>query len=90
MSLMSQLPKGSVIGATIGGHSWLPLIVEAITFGVDCVRIGMEDTIWMYPNKYAKIKNCAEVIKKVATITRDLDREIATPQETKQLFGLKL
>ena len=89
MSLMNLLPEGSVIGATIGGHNWLPLIMEAITLGADCVRVGMEDTIWMYPHKDEKIKSCAEVIKKVATITRELGREIATPQDAKQLFGLK-
>ncbi len=88
MSLINLLPQGSVIGATIGGHSWLPLITEAITLGVDCVRIGMEDTIWMYPHKDEKIKSCAEVIRKVTTITRELGREIATPEDTKLLFGL--
>ncbi|MDP2644392.1 MAG: 3-keto-5-aminohexanoate cleavage protein, partial [Desulfobacterales bacterium] len=48
MSLMNLLPEGSVIGATIGGRGWLPLILEAITVGVDCIRIGMEDAIYMY------------------------------------------
>ncbi len=89
ISFLNLLPKGSVIGATIGGHCWLPLIIEAITLGVDIVRIGMEDTIWMYPHTDEKIKNCAEVIRKVTTITRELGREIATPEDTKRLFGLR-
>lgn len=89
MSMMNTLPKESVIVATVGGHNWLPTIIEAIMLGVDCVRIGMEDSIWMYPRKNQKIKSCAEVIRKVGTIAKELGRDIATPKETKQLPGFK-
>ncbi len=87
-SLMRNLPEGSVIGATVGGHSWLPMIVEAIMLGADCVRIGMEDTLWLYPHKEEKIKNCGEVIRKVGTIAKELGRDIATPVDARKLFGL--
>ncbi len=89
LSMMNTLPKESVVGATVGGHNWLPIIVEAITLGVDCIRIGMEDTIWMYPHKMEKINSCAEVVRKVTTIAKELGRDIATPQQTKQILGFK-
>lgn len=88
MTMLNSLPKDCVVGATIGGRSWLPLTIEAIMLGVDCVRIGMEDTIWMYPHKDEKIHSCAEVVNKVVTIAKELGREIATPAEARQILGL--
>lgn len=88
MSLLQQMPEGVVVGATVGGRNWLPLTVGAIMQGVDCVRVGMEDAIWMYPHKDEKIRSAAEVVHKVATIAKELGREIATPAETRKLWGL--
>lgn len=88
VNMMQALPQDTVVGATIGGHNWLPLTVLAIILGVDCVRIGMEDTIWMYPHRDEKIKRCADVVKKVATIAMELGREIATPEEARKILGL--
>ncbi len=47
----------------------------------------MEDTLFMYPHKDVKINSCAEVIGKVATIAKELGRDIATPAEARQIFG---
>ncbi len=87
MSLMKVLPEGSIIGATVGGHNWLPIIVEAIMLGVDCVRVGMEDSIWLYPHRDEKISSCAQVARKIATIARELGREIATPAEAAKILA---
>ncbi len=89
MTMMQTLPAKCVVGVTVGGHNWLPVTVEAIMLGADCVRIGMEDTIWMYPHKDDKIKRCADVVKKIVTIARELGREIATPAEAKKILGLE-
>lgn len=89
MTMMQILPEGCVIGATVGGRNWLPVTVEAIMLGVDCVRIGMEDTLWMYPHKDEKIKRSADVVAKIATIARELGRDIATPAEARKILGLE-
>ena len=89
ITMKNLLPADSIIGTTVGGHNWLPMTVVAIILGTDCVRIGMDDTLWMYPNSDEKITNCADVVKKVATITRELGRELATPQEAMDILGLK-
>jgi 3-keto-5-aminohexanoate cleavage enzyme len=88
MSMKQRLPDECVFGATVGGRNWLPLTVGAIMLGVDCVRIGMEDTIWMYPHKDEKIRSCAQVVSKVATIATELGRDIATPSQAKEILGL--
>ncbi len=89
MAMMQTLPADCVVGVTVGGHNWLPITVEAIMLGIDCVRVGMEDTIWMYPHKDEKIRRCADVVTKVATIARELGRDIATPAEARKILGLE-
>jgi 3-keto-5-aminohexanoate cleavage enzyme len=56
--------------------------------GVDSVRVGMEDHIWMYPHKNELIKSNADETRKIATIARELGREIATPGQARQILGI--
>ncbi len=56
--------------------------------GVDCVRVGMEDHLWMYPHKDEKIKRSADETKKIATIARELGRDIATPNVARKILGI--
>ena len=89
ITMKNLLPADSIIGTTAGGHNWLPMTVVGIILGTDCVRVGMDDTLWMYPHSEEKITDCADVVRKVATITRELGREIASPQDAKEILGLK-
>ena len=88
ISMLNNLPPGSIVGTTCGGHSWLPMCIEGISLGCELVRIGMEEAIWLYPHKDDLIKNNVQVVRKVKTIAKELGREIATPQEVVQLLGL--
>lgn len=80
---------GVVWQAIIGGHNWLPLTVVAIMLGADIVRVGKEDMVYMYPHKDDIITSCGDAVKKIATIARELGREIATPAEARKVLGLK-
>jgi len=51
------------------------------------VRIGMEDNIYLEKGMLAKSN--AELVAKVARIAKELGREIATPDEARQILGLK-
>ncbi len=88
LTFLSQLPKDSITGLIVGGRNWLPLLTVALTQGVDTVRVGTEDTVWLYPHKDEKIRSCAQVVKKIAAIARELGREIATPAEARQILGV--
>lgn len=88
MSVMQMLPQGSVVGICVGGHNWLPLTVQGIMLGVDFVRIGMEETLWMYPHSNELIKDNVDVVKTVAGISRLAGREVATPAEARTILGL--
>lgn len=87
-SMLNVLPPDNVVGFCAGGHSWLPVTVMAIMMGVDMIRVGMEDTIWMYPHRDDLIQNCRDTVRKVAAIARELGRELATPAEARQILGL--
>jgi 3-keto-5-aminohexanoate cleavage enzyme len=84
------LPKEDIVWQMIpGGRNWLPLAVWAIMLGCDVIRVGKEDTLFVYPDQDVKISRCSEVVSKVATIARELGREIATPKEARERLGLR-
>lgn len=87
-ALKAEIPD-SVIGLRAGGRNWLPITVAAITYGIEMVGIGMEDCFWMYPHKDEVMSKNAEVIRKIVTITKELGREVATPEQTRQILKLK-
>jgi 3-keto-5-aminohexanoate cleavage enzyme len=89
MTMQQMVPPDSVVGACCGGHNWLPFANMAMLLGFDLIRIGMEDAVYMYPHKQDQITRCADVVRKVATIARELGREIATPAEARQILGLR-
>ena len=51
------------------------------------VRVGMEDNIFI--SKRVKTKSNAELVEKAASIAKELGREIASPDEARQILGLK-
>jgi uncharacterized protein (DUF849 family) len=80
----SENYKWSVIGA--GYHAEFNLATLAILMGGH-VRVGLEENI--YVSKGVLAKSNAELVEKVVRIARELDREIATPDEARQILGLK-
>lgn len=85
-ALKAAIPD-SVVGLRIGGRNWLPITVAGITMGVDMVGVGQEDCLWMYPHKDDIITKNSIVIEKIATIARELGREVATPKQVKSILG---
>jgi 3-keto-5-aminohexanoate cleavage enzyme len=50
------------------------------------VRVGMEDNPFVRPGEYAR--SSAELIEKMVRIARELGREVASPDEAKDIFNL--
>lgn len=89
MRTSNPLPEeDTFLGGIVGGRNWLPLTTEAILQGFDLVRIGMEDTAMLYPHEDDPIESCAQVVDKVATIAEELGREVATPDQARELLNL--
>ncbi len=52
------------------------------------VRVGLEDGLFIKPNGELAVNNAVQV-EKICRILRDLDFEIATPDEAREILGLK-
>ncbi len=84
--LSETLPEGStwqVIG--IGIHQF-PMITMGMLLGGH-VRVGMEDNL--YISKGVMAENNAQFVEKTARLARELGRPIATPDEAREILGLK-
>jgi uncharacterized protein (DUF849 family) len=88
MSLYQVLPDAGVRGFCAGGRNWLPFTVLGIMMGVDMVRVGMEDSVFKYPHSDEKLKTSAEAVALVKTIAESMGREIATPDEAREILGI--
>ena len=68
------------------GRFQLPLCAMALAMGGN-VRVGMEDSL--YAGKGILAKSNADQVEKIVRIARELSIEIATPDEARQILGLK-
>ena len=63
-----------------------PLAVCAIVDGGH-VRVGFEDNVYL--SKGVLAKSNGELVGKVVRLAKEFGREIATPDEARQILGLK-
>ena len=75
--------RWSVLGA---GGAQMPLGAVASQMGGN-VRVGLEDSLFISRGKLAQSN--AEQVTKMRRILEDLGCEIATPDETREILGLK-
>ena len=90
MTMQQTLAPNAVKGVCAGGRNWLPFSTLAIMLGFDMVRVGMEDTVHLYPHRNDKIQTSAQAVRKVVAIANELGREIANPAEAREIMGVKL
>jgi len=85
--LVESLPSGSTWSATGIGRFQTQINVAAILMGGH-VRVGIEDSIYYnYPRK--DLGTNVKLVKRIVRIARELGREIATPEEAREILGLK-
>lgn len=85
--LVESLPSGSTWSATGIGRFQTQINVAAILMGGH-VRVGIEDSIYYnYPKK--ELGTNAQLVKRIVRIAKELGREIATPDEAREVLGLK-
>lgn len=84
--LVRSLPQESHWAVAGIGRYELPLAVHAIVMGGH-VRVGLEDNI--YFSRGVKATGNAQLVDRIARISRECGREIATPQEAREMLGLR-
>lgn len=73
----------SVVGA---GKQQMLLGAVSLAMGGN-VRVGLEDSIWL--EKGVKAKSNAEQVAKIIRIAKEMSKEIATPDEAREILGTK-
>jgi len=68
------------------GRAEFPICTQALLLGGN-VRVGMEDNLMLSRKK--KAKSNGELVEKMARIMREFDLEPASPDEAREILGLK-
>ncbi len=85
ISLVNELPPQSIWFAIGVGPFQLPMNTMAIMMGGH-VRTGMEDNL--YYARGRKAKDNGELVARVVRIAKELNREIATPAQAREMLGI--
>lgn len=88
VQLIQKIDPESVIIVCCSGRASSYLGTLAMLLGLH-VRCGMEDTIFRWPHKDDRIQTNVGVYKSMATIAKELGRDIISPDEYRKLIGLK-
>ena len=84
--LKSLLPENCTWGALGIGKGHLPIMYAALALGGH-VRVGMEDNVFY--SKGVLAKSNVEFVERTKRIVKELNKEIASPDEARQILGLK-
>lgn len=84
--MVESIPEGSTWTVAGVGRHELPMAVAAIIMGGHA-RVGFEDNVYL--SKGVLAKSNGELVGKVARISRELGREVATPDEARKILSLK-
>ncbi|MGD0917986.1 MAG: 3-keto-5-aminohexanoate cleavage protein [Thermodesulfobacteriota bacterium] len=87
IQMVRSIPQGSPWSVCAVGLDEFRMATMAILMGGH-VRVGFEDNI--YISKGVKAKSNAELVEKIVRLARELDREIATPEEARRILHLPL
>lgn len=83
--LKGMLPRDATWSAFGIGKDHLPILYATIALGGH-VRVGLEDNVY-----YAKDRPATnvELVSRAARLIREANKEVATPDEARQILGLK-
>lgn len=84
--MVDSIPAGSTWTVAGVGRHEMPMAAIGIAMGGH-VRVGFEDNVYL--EKGVLAKSNGELVEKVVRIAKELGREIATPDEAREILGLK-
>ena len=85
LAMINELPPNSIFAVIGVGAFQNAMNVMGIIMGGH-VRVGMEDNI--YYKKGEKVKSNAQVVARVKRIAEELNRDIATVAQAREMLGL--
>lgn len=84
--LKSLLPENCTWSAFGIGQGHLPILYATLALGGH-IRVGLEDNIYYAKGQIAKSN--AEFVERAVRIIRELNKEVSTPEEARQILGLR-
>lgn len=84
--MVDSIPEGSTWTVAAVGRHQFPMAAIGIAMGGH-VRVGFEDNIYL--NKGQLAKSNGELVERVVRIAKELGREIASPDEAREILSLK-
>jgi len=85
LAMLDAIPEGSSWQIVSIGKYQLPLSTMALALGGN-IRVGMEDNVYFTHGVLAASN--AQLVERAVRIARELGREIATPQEAREMLHL--
>ena len=86
LNLVSNLPENSEFNLLATGRHQLPLTTMAPILGGH-VRVGMEDNLYFRQGE--PVESNAQLVERTAAILDRLDRDLATPDEARDILGIE-
>jgi 3-keto-5-aminohexanoate cleavage enzyme len=83
---LQNVPPDTIFNSLGVGPAQISVATMGMIFG-GCVRVGLEDNIYYKKGELAK--NNAQLVARVVRVARELGKEPATPDEARQILGLK-
>ena len=83
--MRNLLPKGSVWAAFGVARMQMPMVAQAALLGGN-VRVGLEDNLYLSRGIFA---TNGQLVERAKTIIECLGFEVATPNEARQILGIK-
>lgn len=84
--MVNALPEGTTWSAAGIGKFQFNMNCLAIAMGGH-VRVGLEDNLW-FDTERTRLATNAGLIDRLVKIARSMEREIATPDQTREIIGL--
>ncbi|WP_129116065.1 BKACE family enzyme [Halegenticoccus tardaugens] len=85
INMINNLPENSIFNVLSIGPHQLPLTTMGIIMGGH-IRVGMEDNL--YYRRSEPAKSNAQLVARAVRIADELERDLATPAETREVLGL--
>jgi uncharacterized protein (DUF849 family) len=84
-TMVDKLPEGSTWSAFGTGTAHLPILYTALALGGN-VRVGLEDNIWYQKGVPATNEM---LVSRAARLIKEFGNEVATPDDAREILGLK-
>jgi 3-keto-5-aminohexanoate cleavage enzyme len=79
-------PEATIL-VCAAGRAAMYVVAAAALLGLH-IRVGMEDTVWLWPHRPERVESNLQYFEMARTLANVLGREVATPAEYREMVGM--